>query len=59
MLEQMYGLRSAFVNPAGENKSIDCVRVDGVYNEGPSHLEIQFLWKEWYWKNKYSYSRDH
>ena len=52
MLEQMDDLRSAFVNPAGENKSIDCIRVDGASDEGPSHLEIQFLWTEWHWKKK-------
>lgn len=43
MLEQMDDLRSAFVNPAGENKLIDCIRVDGASDEGPSRLETQFL----------------
>ena len=28
-------------------KPIDCIRVDGATDEGPSHLEVQFLWTEW------------
>ena len=28
------------------NKPIDCIRVDGASDEGPSHLEVQFLWTE-------------
>ena len=52
MLEQSDDLKFAFVNPAGKNKSIDCIRVDGAADEGPSHLEVQFLWTEWHWKKK-------
>ena len=52
MLEQAEDLKFAFVSPTGENKSIDCIRVDGAADEGPSHLEIQFLWTEWHWKKK-------
>ena len=28
------------------SKSIECVRVDGATDEGPSHLEVQFMWTE-------------
>lgn len=28
------------------NKPIDCIRVDGASDEGPAHLEVQFLWTE-------------
>ena len=27
-------------------KDIECIRVDGSTDEGPSHLEVQFLWTE-------------
>ena len=29
-----------------KNKSIECIRVDGATDEGPGHLEVQFLWTE-------------
>ena len=29
-----------------QGKQIDCIRVDGSVDEGPSHLEIQFNWTE-------------
>ncbi len=29
-------------------KPIDCIRVDGATDEGPSHMEVQFLWTEWH-----------
>ena len=32
--------------PFLSNKIIDCVRVDGGVDEGPSHVEVQFLWTE-------------
>ena len=28
------------------NKPIDCIQVDGAGDEGPGHLEVQFLWTE-------------
>ena len=31
-----------------EGKTIDCIRVDGGADEGPSHLEVQFRWTEWH-----------
>lgn len=27
-----------------QNKIIDCIRVDGASDEGPSHLEVQYYW---------------
>lgn len=32
------------------HKPIDCIRVDGASDEGPTHLEVQFLWTEWHLK---------
>ena len=52
ILEQVEDLKFAFVNPTGQSKSIDCIWVDGAADEGPSHLEIQYLWTEWHWKKK-------
>ena len=31
---------------ASNRKPIDCVRVDGAMDEGPSHNEVQFFWTE-------------
>ena len=31
-----------------QGKTIDCIRVDGGADEGPSHLEVQFRWTEWH-----------
>ncbi len=38
-------LQPAFTNPeTGKRKIIECIRVDGAGDEGPSHGEVQFLW---------------
>ena len=29
-----------------KNKDVDCIRVDGASDEGPSRLEVQFMWTE-------------
>ncbi|XP_068761299.1 uncharacterized protein [Montipora capricornis] len=29
-----------------DDKPIECIRVDGATDEGPGHLEVQFLWTE-------------
>ncbi len=29
-----------------DNKPVDCIRVDGATDEGPSHNEVQFMWTE-------------
>ena len=30
------------------NKPIDCIHVDRATDEGPSHLEVQFVWTEYH-----------
>jgi len=38
-------LQSVFINPETNTpKEVDCIRVDGAGDEGPSHLEVQFYW---------------
>lgn len=32
--------------PCMKKKPIDCIRVDGAADEGPSHKEVQFMWTE-------------
>ena len=45
MLQTSEGICPAFNNPVtGESKEIECIRVDGATDEGPSHLEIQYWW---------------
>lgn len=45
MLEARPELHTAFLNPTtGASKAIECIRVDGAGDEGPSHLEVQYLW---------------
>ena len=47
MLETKTELQSVFLNPdTGCSKQIDCIRVDGAMDEGPSHEEVQFYWTE-------------
>ena len=52
MLTQIPELSAVFkiCNQDGvENpKSIDCIRVDGACDKGPSHLEVQYWWTEWH-----------
>ena len=35
-----------------KDKMIDCIRVDGAVDEGPTHVEIQFLWGERHLKHE-------
>lgn len=38
-------ITSPFINPETKMpKKIECVRVDGAGDEGPSHLEVQYYW---------------
>ncbi len=32
------------------NKDIDCIRVDGATDEGPSHELVQYWWTEWHFR---------
>ena len=41
VVEQMDVMASTFLN-----KEIECIRVDGATDEGPSHAEVQFMWCE-------------
>ena len=43
MLEQSPEFSAAFLNPVtGDPKIVECIRVDGASDEGPSHEEVQF-----------------
>ncbi len=45
MLENATNIKSAFINPlTSARKLIECIRVDGAADEGPSHEEVQFMW---------------
>ena len=45
MLENAPEMKPAFINPiTGVRKEIECIRVDGASDEGPSHEEVQFMW---------------
>ena len=45
MLSTCTDLQSAFTNPLTDKpKRIECVRVDGACDEGPSHVEVKFWW---------------
>ena len=36
------------LKPVFQNKQIDCVRVNGAMDEGPSHELVQYWWTEWH-----------
>ena len=45
MLEATAELGNAFLHPdSGDRKAIECIRVDGASDEGPSHEEVQYWW---------------
>ena len=45
LLESVDGLHPVFFNLSTNlPKSIDCIRVDGACDEGPSHENMQFYW---------------
>ena len=45
MLESSPDIQPAFINSiTGKRKLIECIRVDGASDEGPSHEEVQFMW---------------
>ena len=46
MLQKQDKLKSAFYRHDGKPKMIECIRVDGANDEGPSHLEVQYWWTE-------------
>ena len=54
MLEGMAEVAPAFLNPFTElQKQIECIRVDGACNEGPSR-EVQFFLTLWHVNKEYS-----
>ena len=46
MLETKEELQHVFYTNDGAHKLIDCIRVDGASDEGPSHEEVQYYWTE-------------
>lgn len=47
MVQALDFAKSAFCKENSEDpKDIECIQVDGGADEGPSHLEVQFLWTE-------------
>lgn len=56
MLEATAEIGDTFINPdTGVRKAIECIRVDGASDEGPSHHEVQYWWTLWH-LNKGCYS---
>ena len=54
MLEKSEQVGAAFVNPCTNvHKQIECVRVDGASDEGPTHEEVQFFWTLRHFNNQY------
>ncbi len=45
MLCKLPELQSAFLKSSSQPKRIECVRVDGVADEGPSHDEVKYYWR--------------
>jgi hypothetical protein len=49
MLSKMEDLRPVFTNLSTDlSKEVDCIRVDGAADEGPSHETIQYWWTFWH-----------
>ena len=47
MLESKEELKPVFINlSTGYPKSVECIRVDGAADEGPSHAEVQYWWTQ-------------
>lgn len=47
VLEGLGVAKQAFFKEGGqEPKEIECIRVNGRSDEGPSHVEVQFIWTE-------------
>jgi hypothetical protein len=52
MLSKTEELKPVFCNTAtGQTKPIDCIRVDGAGDEGPSHEAVQYFWTDWHMNN--------
>ena len=46
MLQKKPELKPAFCCPSGNEKLIECIRVDGASDEGPTHVVVQYWWTE-------------
>ena len=46
MLQKKPELKPAFFSPSGNEKLIECIRVNGASDEGPTHVEVQYWWTE-------------
>ena len=46
MLQEKQELKNVFSDSQSKLKPVDCIRVDGASDEGPSHLEVQYWWTE-------------
>ena len=46
MLQKKPELKPAFFSPSGNQKLIECIRVNGASDEGPTHVEVQYWWTE-------------
>lgn len=52
MLSELPELKPVFYNPTSDQvKPIDCIRVDGAGDEGPSHESVQYWWTDWHLNN--------
>ena len=51
MLSEKEELQPVFKNcDTGLEKEIDCIRVDGASDDGPSHESVQFWWAVWHYE---------
>ena len=46
MLQEQPEFHLVFYNTEGDPQPIECIRVDGASDEGPSHEEVQYCWSE-------------
>lgn len=53
MLEKEPLLKHVFYNcETGNSKIIDCIRVDGASDEGPTHEVVQYFWTDWHFQQE-------
>ena len=52
MLSNVPDLQSVFTTSSGKPKAIECIRVDGASDEGPSHDEVKFWWTSRHYKSQ-------
>ena len=53
MLSKMSDLQSVFNNSSTcKPKAVECVRINGASNEGPSHEEVKFWWTSRHYRSE-------